>query len=104
MLSKCANPECSEIFRYLHEGKVFCLAPTLEVQAATGIQNPAMNERFWLCEQCSKEMTLVWDGSEVRLERLSAEVTKLPRSVATNNQMRRRRPRARGASAGREDR
>src|ERR1700752_692239 len=30
MLSKCANPECSEILRYLHQGKIFCLSPTPE--------------------------------------------------------------------------
>ena len=45
MLSKCANPECSEIFRYLHEGKLFYLALAQDVQIATGIQHP-MQERF----------------------------------------------------------
>jgi len=46
MLSKCANPECSEILRYLHQGKLFCLAPTPEVQSVTGKPHPAFEERF----------------------------------------------------------
>lgn len=36
MLSKCANPECSESFRYLHEGRIFHLAPTPEVRITMG--------------------------------------------------------------------
>src|ERR1035437_9510873 len=67
MLSKCANPECSEILRYLHEGKIFCLALTPEIQTATGMLNPPLEERFWLCERCSKEMTLIWGGTQVKL-------------------------------------
>jgi hypothetical protein len=47
MLSKCANPKCSEIFRYLHKGKIFSLAPIPEVQTVTGMI-PALEERFWL--------------------------------------------------------
>ena len=33
MLSKCANPECSEQFRYLHQGKMFCLIPAPKAAA-----------------------------------------------------------------------
>jgi hypothetical protein len=64
MLSKCANPECSETFRYLHQGKIFYLAPTTDVKIAMGTQHPKLHERFWLCERCSKEMTIAWDGSQ----------------------------------------
>ncbi len=102
MLSKCANPECSETFRYLHKGRIFCLAPTPEVQTATGIPNPALEERFWLCERCSKQMTLVWGGTQVKLVRLP-KVVELP-PPPSKNRLSRTRPRARGASAGREDR
>lgn len=71
MLSKCANPACSERFRYLHQGKLFQLTPLPELEAATGIIVPQLYERFWLCDRCSKEMTVVWGGTE-------AEVIPLP--------------------------
>src|SRR5271169_400218 len=103
MLSKCANPDCSETFRYLHRGKIFCLAPTPEIQAATEMPNPALEERFWLCERCSKEMTLVWGGTQVKLVRLPTKEVVLSPSPAAKNKMRRTRPRARAASPGRED-
>ena len=71
MLSKCANPECSETFKYLHQGKIFCLAPTPEVASLTGTEFPRLQERFWLCDRCSKEMTMIWAGTEAKLVRLS---------------------------------
>ena len=107
MLSKCANPECSEILRYLHQGKIFCLAPTPEVRIADGMPNEARHERFWLCAQCSKELTLIWGGAQVKLVRLSIKEVALPAPPAPKheiNELRRKRPRARAASAGREDR
>jgi hypothetical protein len=102
MLSKCANPECSEIFRYLHEGKIFYLAPTPEVQDATGMLHPALHERFWLCGRCSKELTLIWGGTNVRLVRLSIQVAAVS-PPAPKDEMRKRRPRARATFVGRED-
>ena len=59
MLSKCANPVCSATFRYLHDGKLFL------IQGA-----PKHSLRyFWLCDSCSRTMTLVTekkgDGIEV---------------------------------------
>jgi hypothetical protein len=67
MLSKCANPGCSQILRYLRHGKIFCLSPTPEVQSVTRTPLPVFEERFWLCERCSRTMTLVWSGSHVKL-------------------------------------
>jgi len=106
MLSKCANPECSEIFGYLHEGKIFYLAPTPEVEIAAGSQRASLNERFWLCDRCSKEMTLVWTGNKVKLvqdpiQREPKEVPLQPLAPATHSW--RGRPRGRAASAGRGD-
>ena len=103
MLSKCANPECSEIFRYLHEGKVFYLAPTPEVRIARQMLIPELNERFWLCAKCSKEMTLIWGGKQAQLVRLPVKAVTLPPPSAPKNELRRRRLRGRAASAGRED-
>ena len=107
MLSKCANPECSEIFRYLHQGKIFCLAPTPEIEVAAGMPNPVLEERFWLCERCAKEMTLIWGGAQVTLVRLPTREAAIPQPRPPMNGIRRRRrrprPRARATSAGRED-
>jgi len=68
MLSKCANPECSEVFRYLHQGRIFHLSPTPEIQKASS--HPSLHERFWLCTECSMKMTLVWGGTQVKLVRV----------------------------------
>ncbi len=70
MLSKCANPKCSEQFRYLHQGKLFHLSPTPDLQALDNDSYDFLYERFWLCDQCSRIMTLVWNGSEAKIVRL----------------------------------
>jgi len=72
MLSKCANPECSEQFRYLHQGKMFCLIPTPKVAASSYGSLDFLYERFWLCDRCSKEMKVTWDGSRAKVVRLVA--------------------------------
>jgi hypothetical protein len=103
MLSKCANPECSEILRYLHEGKIFYLAPTPEVEILTML-NAKLHERFWLCSRCSRTMTLVWDGTGVRLENLPANAAAAPVSEKIQRiGILGKRDSARSASAGRED-
>ena len=104
MLSKCANPECTESFRYLHEGKIFRLSPTTEVHIAAGTFKPALHERFWLCPRCSKKMTLVWGGTQVRLAPVTFKVVVTPLTLAPKNVKGKRRLRVRVASAGREDR
>jgi hypothetical protein len=73
MVSKCANPACSEIFLYLHQGKIFQLTPTPEVETVGGGFLPSLYERFWLCDKCCREMTLVWGGTEPKLVPLRAE-------------------------------
>lgn len=100
MLSKCANPDCSEMLRYLHEGRIFYLAPTPEVQIASGMLTPALHERFWLCARCSKGMTLTWSGAHVSMVPVKVAA---PAPPGPKSELRTRRPRARAASAGRED-
>jgi hypothetical protein len=76
MLSKCANPACSANFRYLHEGRLFHVEIGL---AAPGPENVARFERFWLCEECSKSMTVVsrpGGVSIIPLEHRSQQQTK----------------------------
>ncbi len=105
MLSKCANPECSEIFRYLHAGKIFYLAPTPDIEIAMGTQHPVLHERFWLCARCSKEMTVVWGGTQAKVVRLARKGGRTS-ACARNEEQRWTEDdrRARAASAGREDR
>jgi len=99
MVSKCANPACSEKFLYLHQGKIFQLTPTPEVEAVGGGFPPSLYERFWLCDKCCKEMTLVWGGTEAKLVPLPAEPVAPPSpgsvEVEGNDT-----PRKRAASAG----
>lgn len=66
MVSKCANPKCRAVFRYLHEGKLFEFeVRTLDELSA---QEPRAEhhenltrdiECFWLCASCALAMTLV---------------------------------------------
>jgi hypothetical protein len=105
MLSKCANPECSEILRYLHQGKIFCLAPTPEVESLAGGMYSVLQERFWLCDRCSKEMTLIWGGTRVELVPLGIREGAHPAAPSGEKyEWRRRRPQALATFAAREDR
>jgi len=109
MLSKCANPECAEVFRYLHEGKIFRLSPTPEVEATTKLPASLLYERFWLCDACSKRMTLVWGGTRAKLVSLPPRaerkrpflVLAAPQPIYTDELS--KSPRGRVAYAGRDD-
>jgi hypothetical protein len=90
MLSKCANPDCSEKFLFLHTGKLFYLAPTpaAELNACALSQ---MRERFWLCDKCAKMMTIVWDGNRAQLIPLPKNPVKDPKSEGMTAPLLRRR-------------
>lgn len=65
MLAKCANPECSVVFRYLGSGKLF----RMPVQSCDGHAAPYSAtshasgglQHFWLCPDCARAMTLAVD-------------------------------------------
>jgi hypothetical protein len=99
VVSKCANPDCSEEFRYLRQGKLFLLTPTPDVQAATAGGHASMYERFWLCEQCCKQLTLVWGGAEAKVVPLAAKSPTLP-AVVSARAVAKEQPRRRAAHAG----
>ena len=64
MLSKCANPACSRPFRYLRDGKLFEIDSRDEsVLATVGEERKPVRrvEFFWLCGECSAEMTIIND-------------------------------------------
>jgi hypothetical protein len=59
MVSHCANPACSAVFRYLYEGQLFHLPVRSAVaQEVDPHATPAL-ESFWLCTECSRKMTLI---------------------------------------------
>jgi len=78
MVSKCANPDCVETFRYFHVGKLFRMetSPGLERRHSMGQDDAVLDaprlrrvEFYWLCDKCASKMTLVFDrdaGMSVR--------------------------------------
>jgi hypothetical protein len=73
MVTKCANPSCTNLFRYLRGGKVFLIdtrPPALESNKNFRETSPK-REYFWLCERCSRNMSVALDqnGSPVTVRR-----------------------------------
>ena len=84
MVSKCANPACPKRFLYLHQGKLFNLTPTPELEA-TGVGFvPGLYERFWLCDDCCQRMTLVWSGTQTKLVPLLREAVDDPAKASSD--------------------
>jgi hypothetical protein len=64
MLSKCANPACSNTFRYFREGRLFLIESQPKSRKSHSL------EYFWLCSSCCRDMTLqVNDGHAVTVFR-----------------------------------
>jgi hypothetical protein len=61
MLSKCANPACSTPFRYLRDGKIFEIDSTRSGKAVEEKKSARHVEFFWLCGECSLQLTIVDD-------------------------------------------
>ena len=63
MVSKCTNPECSAVFRYLGEGRLFRFE--LErPEPRTGGEKKIVRkvEFFWLCAKCAAKNTLALEA------------------------------------------
>jgi len=99
MVSKCANPECKEQFRYLHQGKIFHLTPTPDVEKKIRDSSPALYERFWLCDKCCRKMTLVWGGTEAKLIPLPPSCSETNRT-SPDKVEEQEKPRKRAVAAG----
>jgi len=72
VLSKCANPDCGALFRYLKEGKVYVADYYEEgdVCLLGGVPHVAgkrsdRQEMFWLCGTCDRSLILAAKGNEV---------------------------------------
>jgi hypothetical protein len=68
MVSKCANPDCSASFRYVHNGKLFRVETSggQDRRRAMGrdeeLNKPLRRlEFYWLCDECATRFTLVHD-------------------------------------------
>ena len=67
MLHKCANPPCVNLFRSMHQGKLFMVEsepqPNLASVQASGLRkNRAAHrmEHYWLCDECVPLVTLTF--------------------------------------------
>lgn len=67
MVTKCANPDCNNVFRYLKGGKLFLvdMPPIVPTSALSRLEaelckKGARYEYFWLCEECAPRMTLTF--------------------------------------------
>jgi hypothetical protein len=107
MLSKCANPECFETFRFLHQGRLFRLDPTPAVASAATSLGFLLYERFWLCDLCAQSMTVAWNGkhanvvpisSAVHLRPLLSDLPRMKGSQRVGSDFLRRRAAAAGGS------
>ena len=67
MISKCANPECSQPFHYLREGRLFQVTRDHAGRLLGGAFSiseggpPHRMEHYWLCGACAQRYTLVID-------------------------------------------
>lgn len=74
MVSHCANPDCTEKFRYLGEGKLFLDNPTAGLQMS---QQQLFEQCYWLCKECSKQY-------RIDFERGSPQIVPLVLKKAAN--------------------
>jgi len=76
VLSKCANPDCSNHFLYLREGKLFRMEvsdPSQDTTVRVEVRKAVIRqEYFWLCADCARHMTVVRNkDGRIRVERLT---------------------------------
>jgi hypothetical protein len=91
MLSKCANPTCPTTFRYLHEGRLYVIAPRepLAGDKPRCSSKSVPLEYAWLCSSCSLYLTIQIDeefGTRVvrKLEAKNGSKLGTPANAMTN--------------------
>jgi hypothetical protein len=70
MLSHCANSKCGKPFLKLRDGKLFLveigrtgrLGESLHPSFDQARQQQRMVEHYWLCDECAKQWTLIYDS------------------------------------------
>jgi hypothetical protein len=76
MLAKYANPSCNAKFKYLRDARLFEFNVVDGVRYNTiPLHIGAGRERLWLCEQCSRVLTLqcTEEGNIVPVSRIARE-------------------------------
>ncbi len=65
MVSKCANPGCSNPFLYWRQGKLFRIEISARPEAVSGDagakHHASRVEFFWLCATCAPRMTVSFE-------------------------------------------
>ena len=73
MPAKCSNPYCPRVFRRLREGTLLLVDPErAQASRSRGRRNdgpgPApMPRYYWLCQECSRNMRLLWENGTLSL-------------------------------------
>ncbi len=80
MLSKCANPTCSNTFRYLREGRLYLINSISRLDERERLSATASKSRSpeyaWLCSMCSSYMTIDIDETNGTIVVCKIEVLK----------------------------
>lgn len=61
MLAKCANPNCSNTFRYLHEGRLYLVDSSWAITNRNGSVEGTTRrtpEYAWFCSSCCRHMAI----------------------------------------------
>jgi hypothetical protein len=94
MLSRCANAQCSKPFLKLREGKLFLVETERLTKPGESAVPPFVRarqqqrcvEHYWLCGDCAKHWTLVYDRERgVALAALHRPAVSIPPAVATSH-------------------
>jgi len=74
VISKCANPQCTATFRFLHDGKLFQFEMKLFDELLIAPSTASHNDKpmrkiecFWLCDSCASTMTIVCEAQTHRI-------------------------------------
>lgn len=72
MISRCANPVCNKPFHYLRGGRLYRFDSRTTSANRKAIANAVYSISpshtsvfFWLCKECSSQLSLRFDGSAV---------------------------------------
>jgi hypothetical protein len=73
MLSRCLNPGCNAVFRYLYDGRIF----TVErfVTSPDGLNTERIIAHYWLCGPCSMAVKVVVENGVATTVPINPELT-----------------------------
>jgi hypothetical protein len=113
MLSQCANSKCAKPFLRLREGRLFLVESGLQPREAAPqfvrarqqprqpqprVNQPEL-ERYWMCNDCASEWTLVYDKDlGVALAPLRRPAASAAQSPAVQNSAKQTRASQNGAA------